>query len=267
MDNKLCDQVVSILFDFVSNYSYVNPELVDKCGLNKEVHEESWLVQLTTGTKKRVHQFDLNGMPISAHLNVLPLRSYNMLLDMDWIYLHKTKVDCYDNTMEFLDDNGEQRVLYLILQQFQDVFLEDISEFPPHKEVEFSIELVLGATPTSKAPYRMRTLDLVELKLQMKEMLDKGYIRPSVLPWGAPMLFVKKKDGTLKLCIDYRHLNKVTIKNIYLLSRIDDLFDWLKGATMFSKIYLRLGYHQVHIKEEEIYKIVFHIRHGDYEFF
>jgi hypothetical protein len=83
--------------------------------------------------------------------------------------------------------------------------------------------------------YRMSTPELVELKLQLKEMLDKGYIRPSVSPWGAPVLFVKKKDGTLRLCIDYRQLNKVTIKNRYPLSQIDDLFDQLKGATMFFK--------------------------------
>jgi len=88
---------------------------------------------------------------------------------------------------------------------------------------------VLGATPTSKAPYRMSTPELIELKLQLKEILDKGCIRPSVSPWGAPILFVKKKDDTLRLCIDYRKLNKVTIKNMYPLPRIDDLFDQLKG--------------------------------------
>jgi len=132
---------------------------------------------------------------------------------------------------------------YLVLQQFQDVFLEDITEFRPHSEVEFSIELVLGVAPTSKSPYKMSTPELVELKLQLKEMLDKGYIRPSVSPSGAPVLLVKKKDGTLRLCIDYRELNKVTIKNRYPLPRIDDLCDQLKGATMFSNIDLRSGYH------------------------
>ena len=103
----------------------------------------------------------------------------------------------------------------------------------------------------------MSTLELVELKLQLKEMFDKGYIRPSVSPWGAPILFVKKKDGTLMLCIDYRQLNKVTIKNMYSLFTINDLFDQLKGVVVFSNIDLRLGYHQVHIKEEDIYKIYF----------
>ena len=123
------------------------------------------------------------------------------------------------------------------------MFLEDILEFPPHREVEISIQLVPGIAPTRKALYKISTPELVELKLQLKEMLDKGYIRPSVSPWGAPMLFMKKKYGTLKLCIDYRQLNKVNIKNKYLLLRIHDLFYKLKGATMFSKIDLRSRYH------------------------
>jgi len=112
----------------------------------------------------------------------------------------------------------------------------------PHRELDFSIELVPGVAPTLKAPYWMKT---VELKLQLKEMTDKGYIRLSVSPWIAPVLFVKKKDGTLRLCIDYRKLNKVTIKNRYPLLKIDDLFDQLKGEAMFSKIELRLEYHYV----------------------
>jgi hypothetical protein len=118
----------------------------------------------------------------------------------------------------------------------------------------------------SRTPYRMSTPELVELKLQLKEIMDKGYIRPSVSPWGAPSLFVKKKDDTLRLCIDYRQLNKMTIKNNYLLPRIDDLFDQLRGATIFSKIDLRFGYHQVSIKDEEIHKTTFRTRYGHYEF-
>jgi hypothetical protein len=120
--------------------------------------------------------------------------------------------------------------------------------------------------PVSRTPYRMSTLELVELKLQLKEMMEKGYIRPSVSPWGAPTLFVKKKDGRLRLCIDYMKLNKVTISNKYSLPRIDDLFDQLRGATIFSKIELRYGYHQVEIKDEDIYKTNFRMRYGDYEF-
>lgn len=118
----------------------------------------------------------------------------------------------------------------------------------------------------SKAPYRMAPKELEELKKQLEELLDKRYIRPSVSPWGALVLFVKKKDGSFRLCIDYRELNRVTVKNKYPLSRIDDLFDQLKGAGVFSKIDLRLGYHQLGIAEEDIPKIAFRIRYGHYEF-
>ena len=155
---------------------------------------------------------------------------------------------------------------YLVLHQFRNLFLEDITELPPHREVDIYIELILGETPESKSPYRMSTPELVELMLHMKEMLDKGYIRPSVSPWGTMVFFVRKKDGTLRLCIDCRQLNKVTIKNRYHFPRIDDLFDQVKEATLLLKIDLRSGYHQVCIKEEEIYKTEFTTRYENYEF-
>ena len=136
-------------------------------------------------------------------------------------------------------------------------FPEEILGLPPKRELDFTIELVPGAVPSSKAPYQISILEVNELKSQLKELIDKKYIRPSVSPWGAPVIFVKKKDGTLRLCIDYRQLNKMTIKNRYLLPHIYDLFDQLCGATVFSKIDLRFGYHQVRIKDKDIFKIGF----------
>ena len=121
------------------------------------------------------------------------------------------------------------------VSDFSDVFPEELPRLPPQREIEFSIDVVPGATPASITPYRMAPLELKELKLQLQELLEKGFIRPSVSPWGAPVLFVKKKDGTLQLCIDYRQLNKLTVKNKYSLPRIDNLFDQLKGASIFSK--------------------------------
>ena len=112
----------------------------------------------------------------------------------------------------------------------------------------------------------MNILELNEIKSQLKELIDKKYIRTSVSPYGAPVIFVKKKDGTLRLCIDYHQLNKMTIKNRYLLPRINDLFDQLRGATMFSKIDLRSEYHQVRIKDGYIFKTTFRTRYGHYEF-
>jgi hypothetical protein len=132
-----------------------------------------------------------------------------------------------------------------ILREYRDVFPEEVPSLPPRRDIDFLIELASGSVLMSRTQYRMSTKELVELKLQLKEMMEKGYIRPNVSPWGAPVLFVKKKDGTLRLCIDYRQLNKVTIKNKYPLPRIDDLFDQLGGVSVFSKIDLRSGYHQV----------------------
>ena len=114
---------------------------------------------------------------------------------------------------------------------------------PPQREINFTIDLVPGTGPISKAPYRMAPKEIEELKSQLEELLKNDYIRPSVSPWGAPVLLVRKKDGSLRLCIDYKELNKVTVKNKYPLTRIDDLFDQLRGAGIFSKIDLRSGYH------------------------
>ncbi|CAA2959116.1 Hypothetical predicted protein, partial [Olea europaea subsp. europaea] len=153
-----------------------------------------------------------------------------------------------------------------IVRHYKDVFPEDLRGVPPDKQVEFTIDLVPGATPISKALYRMAPLELQELKVQLKELLDKGFIRPSVSPWGVPVLFVKKKDGTMRLCIDYRELNRLTIKNKYPLPRIEDLFDQLKGAIVFSKNDLRSGYHQLKIKSDDIPKMAFRMRYGHCEF-
>ena len=128
---------------------------------------------------------------------------------------------------------------------------------PPDRDVEFAIELQPGTAPISRRPYRMPPNELVELKKQLQELLEKGYIRPSTLPWGCPALFVKKKDESLRLCVDYRLLNAVTIKNKYPLPRIDILFDQLFGARVFSKIDLRLGYYQIKIRAEDIPKTAF----------
>ena len=132
-----------------------------------------------------------------------------------------------------------------VVCEFSNVFPDDINEFPPNREVEFAIELVPGSGPISITPYRMSPLEMAELKAQLEDLLGKHFIRPSVSSWGAPVLLVKKKDGSMRLCVDYRQLNKITVKNKYPLPRIDDLMDQLQGAGVFSKIDLRSGYHQI----------------------
>ena len=141
--------------------------------------------------------------------------------------------------------------------EYPDVFPEELPGIPPDREVEFDIDLLLGTQPISIPPYRMAPAELNELREKLKDLFDKGFIRPSCSPWGAPVLFVKKKDGSLRLCVDYRQLNKVTVKNKYPLPRIDYLFDQLQGSQCFSKIDLRAGYHQLKIKAEDIPKTTF----------
>ncbi|GKE03780.1 hypothetical protein Tco_1395798, partial [Tanacetum coccineum] len=139
----------------------------------------------------------------------------------------------------------------VVVRDFPEVFPDDLSGLPPIREIEFRIELIPGATSVAKSPYRLTPSELEDLSGQLKELQDKGFIRPSSSPWGASVLFVKKKDGSFRMCIDYRELNKLTVKNRYPLSRIDDLFDQLQGSQFFSKIDLRSGYHQLRVHKDD----------------
>jgi hypothetical protein len=152
------------------------------------------------------------------------------------------------------------------VSEYPDVFPEELPGMPPDREIEFVIELVPVAAPIFKRPYRMAANQLVELKEQLQELLDIGYIHPSSSPWGSPVIFVLKKGGTQRMCVDYRSLNEVTIKNMYPLPRIDDLFDQLKGACVFLKIDLRSEYHQLKIRSTNIPKTTFITRYGLYEY-
>jgi hypothetical protein len=153
-----------------------------------------------------------------------------------------------------------------VVCEFPDVFLEDLSGLPPERDVEFVIELKPGTAPISRRSYRMPPNELAELKTQLQDLLEKGFIRPSSSPWGCPAIFVKKKDQTLRMCVDYRPLNEVTIKNKYPLPRIDILFDQLTRARVFSKIDLKSGYHQIRIRPEDIPKTAFTTRYGLFEY-
>ena len=153
-----------------------------------------------------------------------------------------------------------------VVREFSDVFAEELPGIPLKREVDLAIEIVPRIVPMSRAPYRMAPTKMKELKSQLQELLDKGFIRPNVSPWGAPVLFVKKKDGTLRMCIDYRQINKVTMKNKYPLPRIEDLFDQSKGASVFSKIDLRSRYYQLRVKEVDVPKTAFRTRYSHYEF-
>ena len=153
-----------------------------------------------------------------------------------------------------------------VVKEFPYVFLDDIAGLPQEREVEFTIDLIPGTEPISIPPYRMALAELRELKSQLEELMSKGFIRTSISPWGAPVLFVKKKDGSLRLCIDYRQLNRVTIRKKYTLPRIDELFYQLQGSRVYSKIDLRSGYHQLRVQESDVPKTTFRTRYGHYEF-
>jgi hypothetical protein len=153
-----------------------------------------------------------------------------------------------------------------IVCEYLDVFPDDLVGMPPKRDIEFIIDLLSGTAPIAKRPYRILVGELEELKKQLKELLDKQFIHPSSSPWGAPVIFVEKKEGTQRMCVDYRALNEVTIKNKYPLPHIEDLFDQMKGARVFSKIDLRSGYHQLSIQTSDVAKTAFTTRYGLYEY-
>ena len=150
--------------------------------------------------------------------------------------------------------------------EYEDVFLDELPGLPSYRDIDFVIELHPGTSPISMTLHRMAPVGLQELKVQLQELMGKGFIRLITSPWGASILFAKKKDKTLQLCINYRQLNRVTIRNRYPLSRIYDLFDQLKGARVYSKIDLRTSYHQLRVKEADIPKTAFRMRYGHFEF-
>ncbi|GKC94264.1 putative reverse transcriptase domain-containing protein, partial [Tanacetum coccineum] len=153
-----------------------------------------------------------------------------------------------------------------IIRDFPEVFPDDLPGLPSPRKVEFRIDLVLGAAPVIRTPYRLAPSEMRELLIQLQELVEKEFVRSSSSSWGALVLFVKKKDGSFRMCIDYRELNKLTIKNRYPLLRIDDLFDQLQGSSVYSKIDLRSGYHQLRIKEEDIPITAFRTQYGHFEF-
>ncbi|GKD10411.1 putative reverse transcriptase domain-containing protein [Tanacetum coccineum] len=220
------------------------------------------LVRVPFGDKILIFHGDGSNNGHESRLNIISCtKTQKYLLKGCPIFLaHVTTKKAEDKSKEKrLDDVP-------IVQDFLEVFPEDLPGIPPTRQVEFQIDLIPGAAPVARAPYRLAPSEMKELSDQLKELSDKGFIRPSSSPWGAPVLFVKKKDGSFRMCIDYRELNKLTVKNRYPLPRIDDLFDQLQGSSVYSKIDLRSGYHQLRVREEDIPKTAFRTRYGHYEF-
>jgi hypothetical protein len=287
------NQPALILFDSGASHSFISQKFSAKCQLPFYNTKGSFMIA-TPGGKIATNQLNqsvpiqLGSHIIKTTLLVLGLENVDVIMGANWMTRHQVVLDvasriveinspiCGSFTLLLPSQDSTRSCAFAMTElplkkipvvcEYADVFLDELLGMPPDQDIEFAIELQPGTTPISKRPYRMPPAELAELKKQLQEMLDKGFIRPSTSPWGCPALFVKKKDESLRLCIDYRPLNEVTIKNKYPLPRIDVLFDQLVGAKVFSKIDLRSGYHQIKIRASDIPKTAFSTRYGLYEF-
>jgi hypothetical protein len=264
------NQPVLILFDSSASHSFISQKFSAKCKLPLCHAKGSFMITIPGGktvTNQLIRSvpIQLGSHIIKTTLLVLGLESVDIILGTNWMNLHQVVLDvasrivevnspfCGSFTLILPNQGSTQSCAFSMTElplkkipvvcEYAEVFPDELPGMPPDRDIEFAIELQPGTAPISKRPYRMPPAELAELKKQLQELLDKGFIRPSTSPWGCPALFVKKKDESLRLCIDYRPLNAVTIKNKYPLPRIDVLFDQLVRAKVFSKIDLCSGYH------------------------
>ena len=251
-------------------------------------------------------ELEISRILLTVDLRIMDMSEFDVILGMDWLTAYRVVIDFECRRVTTYTQDGTRVVfqwdkhdilphivyeskcqgqlagwlasltledevrpdldLPRVVCEYADVFPDELLGLPPHRDVDFDIELHPGTSPISMTPHRMAPVELHELRVQIQELLYKGFIRMSTSPWGAPVLFAKKKDKTFRLCIDYRQLNSVTIKNRYPLPRIDDLFDQLRGARVYSKIDLLTGYHQLRVRDTDIPKTAFGTRYGHFEF-
>ncbi|GKC04422.1 putative reverse transcriptase domain-containing protein [Tanacetum coccineum] len=279
----------TVLFDSGADFSFISTDFTPLINVKPIFVNPGYVIEVADGKKVEVDRvirnckLELRTSLFTIDLIPLGHGSFDVIMGMDWLSEYKAKIVCHEKVVriplesgEILHVQGERtsgitKASYVkvdgpklsdisVVRDFIKVFSEYLSGLPPQRQVKFHIDLVLGATPVTKSPYHLAPSEMQELFAQLQELQDKGFIRPSHSPWGAPVLFVKNKDGALCMCIDYRELNKLTIKNRYPLLRIDDLFDQLQGARYFPKIDLRSGYHQLRVHEDDIPKTAFRTR-------
>ncbi|GJR83427.1 putative reverse transcriptase domain-containing protein [Tanacetum coccineum] len=281
----LNQHLARVLFDSGADKSFVSISLASMLNIppitidtfyNIEMADENLV---STNTVIQGATLTLLNQPFKIDLMPIKLGSFDVVIGMDWLSKYHARIIC-DEKVIHIPINGETLIIRVmekksdekrledipVVREFPEVFPEDLPGLPPVRQVEFQIDLIPGATPVARAPYRLAPSEMQELSNQLQELADRGFIRPSTSPWGAPVLFVKKKDGSFRMCIDYRELNKLTVKNHYPLPRIDDLFDQLQGSSVYSKIDLRSGYHQLRVRDEDIPKTAFRTRYGHCEF-
>ncbi|WVZ63814.1 hypothetical protein U9M48_013419 [Paspalum notatum var. saurae] len=287
-----------VLFDSGASFTFISEAYALKQGydiieLKQDYHISAAGSAIITNHMVRDLWLQVGREKLFINSLVLPRLGIDIILGMNWLKQHNAKIDVGSRSVRLCSSSGTDVVIHVplhknmlhtvnvvdaqgdaqalakipVVRDYPDVFPEELPGLPPDRDVEFGIDLVPSTAFVSRRPYRMAPDELRELKVQLQEQLDKGFIRPSSSPWGCPALFVEKKDqGGKRLCVDYRPLNAVTIKNKYPLPHIDILFDQLAGAKVFSKIDLRSGYYQIKIREEDIPKTAFSTRYGLYEY-
>ena len=288
---------IAVIYDTGATHSLISQDIVKMLKLTCILAEPPLLIKSPLGSSCALNmicvdvKLSIGGIDFISNLYVLNYPNMGIILGVDWLKQHKAIINLETSTISLQNHkqkivilcetlknqtmphlnslNGETSELnfeeILIVNEYKDVFGE-VRGVPHHRPVEFQINLIPGANPILKRPTRMGPNELKELKNQLEELEEKGFIRPSNSCWGAPVVFVKKHDGSLRLCIDYRELNKVTIKNKYPLPRIDDLFDQLAGAKVFSRLDLASGFHQMKVEDSSVKYTAFNTRYGLYEF-
>ncbi|GJV57547.1 putative reverse transcriptase domain-containing protein [Tanacetum coccineum] len=292
----LNNHYATTLFDSSTDYSFVSTTFIPLLGIEPSDLGFSYEIEITSGQLVEINKV-IKGckLEIDVHvfdINLIPFRSgsFDVIIGIDWLSNYKAEIIYHEKVVRIppLDDKmlrvqgertkekarhlmrakaKEQKQEEMVMvRDFPEVFSDDLLGLSPIREIKFRIELVPREIPVRKPPYLLAPSKMEELSGQLKELQDKGFIRPRSSPWGAPVLFVKKKDGSFRMCIDYRELNKLTIKNRYPLPRIDDLFDQFQGSQYFSKIDHRSEYHQLRVHEDDIPKTAFRTRYGPFEF-
>ncbi|GJY38255.1 putative reverse transcriptase domain-containing protein [Tanacetum coccineum] len=281
----LNQHLARVLFDSGADKSFVSITLASMLNIPPITLDTTYDIEMANenlvGTNTVIQGCTLILLNQHFEIDLMPIKlgSFDVIIGMDWLSKYYARIIC-DEKVVYIPINGETLVIRVmekksdekrlkdipVVREFPEFFPEDLPGLPPVRQVEFQIHLIPGAAPVARAPYKLDPLEMQELSNQLQELADRGFIRSSTSPWGAPVLFVKKKYGSFKMCIDYRELNKLTVKNCYPLPKIDDLFHQLQGLSVYSKIDLRSGYHQLRVRGEDIPKSAFRTRYGHYEF-
>jgi hypothetical protein len=290
--------IAEVLFDTGATHSFITASWVEAHNLlittmSTPIQIDSAIGNVQADSICLNVSVEIRGIEFLANVIVMGTQGIDVILGINWLDKYQAVISCDKRTIKLVSPLGEEVVTEVVspeprkggchrmaidskeadlletikvVSEFPDVFPKDLPCMPPERKVEFAIELLPRTAPIFKRAYRVSGPELVELKKQINELSEKGYIRPSTSPWAAPVLFVEKKDDTRRMCIDYRALDEVTIKNKYPLPRIEDLFDQLRGTSVFSKIDLRSGYHQLRIRPSDIPKTAFITKYGLYEY-